>query len=110
MNDIQTILKTFSESYPSTQNWNNKTYRSTTNSTKIYIPVSVTTFKIGDFYNINRIPNGFIVKRSGIDSKKHIKFSRNRTIILDGSLNYEEFEGEYEFEILDEDTFKFTKI
>ncbi len=110
MEQSQTTLKTFGASYPSTSTWNNKTYRTSINNIKVYIPLSINIFKVGDVYNVNKTIEGFIIKRSGIDSKRHVKFAKNRTIILDGSMDCNEHEGEYEIEVLDEDTLKLIKI
>lgn len=103
-------LKTFVYNNMSVKTWNRKAYNSFNRAIKLYIPLNINLFKIDDTITILRTVEGFIVKKSGIDSKQHTKFGKNRTIILDRSVDYENSHGEYEYEILDEDTLKLIKL
>jgi len=87
------------------------TYKGASNSIIIKVPEDINLFKNRDLLIVNRIIEGFIIRKLNLDdTKKHITFTSKRTITLDTSVDCDTNHGEYDYEIIDTDTLKLIRI
>ncbi len=105
-------LKTIYRNLTSTKTQIGKaTYKGANNSILIKVPEDINIFNNKDLLVVNRIIEGFIIRKLSLtDTKKPITFTTKRTIILDTSVDCDNNHGEYDYEIIDTDTLKLIRI
>lgn len=81
------------------------------NNIKLTIPRSIKIFN-DNLYTLNRILEGFLVKKASIDSSNIRKYPKNGTICLSSNIGdlFNNIEGDYDIEIEDEDILRLIKI
>lgn len=90
---------------------NTKTSTSGSGHIKIYIPKAIKIFDNSKII-INKVLEGFIVKKSCIDDCRSTNFPKDNILYLSSINNdrYGDIEGNYTIEIEDEDTLKLIRI
>ena len=104
-------LKTVYKNFINYASGTKRKYKGASNSILIKVPEDINIFNNRDLLIVNRIIEGFIIRKLNLtDTKKPITFTTKRTITLDTSVDCDNNHGEYDYEIIDTDTLKLIKI